>query len=88
MQVMVTRLHSDMPIVLSEYPLLPDHALHMEGEALWIEGIGWLGQYYNYYDTLWEKGVPYFCRDYYLNQLEAALESGVCHKELRDSFQR
>lgn len=55
-----------MSFTLSEYPLLPDDELHAEGEALWVEGVGWLGQYHSYLDALWEKGLPYFVRDYYL----------------------
>ena len=54
----------------SEYPLLPDNELHTEGDALWVEGVGWLGQYHSYLDTIWEKGLPYFVRDYYRNELQ------------------
>ena len=72
-----------MPTVLSEYPLFPDHELHMEGEALWVEGVGWLGQYHSYLDTLWEKGVPYFCRDYYFNELQMRLDKGETSKRVR-----
>jgi len=79
---MVTRLTSDMVAVLSEYPLAPDEELRKEGDALWIAGIGVIGQYHSYYNELWEKGTLYFCRDYYLNQLETVLENG---KERRDS---
>ena len=35
-------------------------------DAIWVEGIGWIGQYYNYIDQKWEKGLPFFVRDYYL----------------------
>ena len=41
----------------------------MPGDVLWIEGVGPIGQYYNYWDALWEKGIPYFVRDVYLSQL-------------------
>ena len=58
-----------MNTVLSEYPLSPDHELNMPGDVLWIEGVGPIGQYYNYWDALWEKGIPYFVRDVYLSQL-------------------
>ena len=65
--------------VLSEYPLLPDHELHVEGEALFVEGVGWLGQHHSYLDLLWEKGLPYFVRDYYLQELQAASPEAACH---------
>jgi len=55
----------------------------MEGEALWVEGVGWLGQYHSYLDTLWEKGVPYFVRDYYFNQLQMRLNEGASAKDLK-----
>ena len=35
-------------------------------DAIWVEGIGWIGQHYNYIDQKWEKGIPFFVRDYYL----------------------
>ena len=60
----------------------------MEGEALWVEGVGWLGQYHSYLDTLWEKGVPYFCRDCYFNELQDKLEQGVPHKKLKGLISR
>ena len=56
--------------ILSEYPLSPFDELHVEGDALWVEGVGWLGQYHSYLDSLWEKNLPYFVRDVYLNQLQ------------------
>lgn len=71
MQVICT-----MSTVLSEYPLLPDHALHMAEEALWVEGVGWLGQYHSYLDTCWEKGLPYFVRDVYFQELQLLLDKG------------
>ncbi len=36
--------------------------------AIYVDGIGHLDQYGSYIDTLWEKGVVYFVRDYYLRQ--------------------
>lgn len=53
-----------MDTVLSEFPLSPDYELHVDGEALWVEGVGCLGQYHSYLDTFWEKGVAYFIRDH------------------------
>ena len=73
-----------MTSILSEYPLSPDHELHMEGDAIWIEGIGPIGQYYNYFDTLWEKGVPYFIRDVYIDELRETQAHGACASDIRD----
>ena len=56
----------------------------MGNEALWVEGVGWLGQYHSYLDTLWEKGLPYFVRDYYLNELQTRKHAA---KELRTLVQ-
>ena len=60
----------------------------MEGDALYIEGIGYIGQYYSYLETLWEKGVPYFVRDMYFNELESKLNSGATSKEMRTIVNR
>jgi hypothetical protein len=49
----------------------------VEGEAIYVEGIGHIGQYLNYLDCLWEKGVPYFVRDYYVSEI--ALQTGPGH---------
>ena len=72
-----------MTNLFSEYHLFPDNELHMPNEALWVEGVGFLGQYHSYLDTLWEKGLPYFVRDYYFNELQTKLEEGVTSKSLR-----
>lgn len=81
---MVTDLVSDMLSILSEYPLNPDEELHKgEDDAIWIQGIGGIAQYHSYYDTLWEKNVIYFVRDYYFNELQSELEKGVRHKAVR-----
>ena len=53
----------------SEYPLHPDHELHCADEALFVDGVGWLGQYHSYLDNMWEKGTLYFVRDYYMDLL-------------------
>jgi hypothetical protein len=56
----------------------------MEGEALWIEGIGPIGQYYNYIDTLWERGIPYFVRDVYFFELQEKQAQGARARDIRD----
>lgn len=59
-----------------EYPLYPDHELHTEGDALHVEGVGWLGQYHSYLDKLWEHALPYFVRDIYSYDLQKLLDAG------------
>lgn len=54
-----------------------------EGEAIYVEGVGHIGQYYSYIDCLWEKGVPYFIRDYYFNEIQMRLEAGSRPKDVR-----
>ena len=51
--------------------------------ALWIEGVGWIGQYNSYYETLWEKGVMYFIRDYYTAELKDKLEAGQTYTQVK-----
>lgn len=82
MQVICTVFGASMNTVLSEYPLAADHELHMAEEALWVEGVGWLGQYHSYLDALWEKGVPYFVRDYYYNEMQQNLSNGATSKDV------
>jgi hypothetical protein len=77
-----------MPSILSEYPLSPDYELHMEGEALWIEGVGPIGQYYSYFETLWEKGIPYFIRDVYFAELEEKQAQGARSRDIRELVNR
>ena len=60
----------------------------MEGEALWVKGVGCIGQYHSYLETLWEKGVPYFCRDYYFQELQQKLDEKIPHKQLQDLIQK
>ena len=50
--------------------------------ALYVEGIGFLDQYGSYIDSLWEKGVVYFVRDYYVAEVERKLESGILDRPL------
>ena len=49
--------------------LSPDHELHMEGDSLYIDGVGAIAQHHSYYDQSWEKGLPYFVRDVYFDEL-------------------
>ena len=54
-----------------------------DDRALYVDGIGHLDQYGSYVDTLWEKGVVYFVRDYLFKQVELQLDRGVPARELR-----
>ena len=56
--------------------MAPDWLL-TDQRAMFVEGIGHIDQYGSYMDTLWEKGVVYFLRDYLFKEIEAKLESGV-----------
>ena len=47
-----------------------------EERALYVDGIGHLDQYGSYVDTLWEKGVVYFVRDYYVNEIQRRVDTG------------
>ena len=71
-----------MDNILSEYPRVIDHELTVPGEALHIDGVGMIGQYHSYLDTLWEKGIPYFVRDVYLNEFY------LKEKEIQDLLKR
>lgn len=51
--------------------------LHSEHPALWVPGIGPIGQYLSYIDEYWEKGVVYFVRDFYVRELLARERLGV-----------
>ena len=54
-----------------------DLSLHQSEEstgALWADGVGWIAQYDSWYMMQWEKGIPYFARDYRLWQLESVLQ--------------
>eukprot|EP00966_Prymnesium_polylepis_P068391 1588747-Prymnesium_polylepis.1 len=56
--------------------------LMAEGEAIYVEGIGYIGQYHSYID-LWEKGLPCFVRDDYYNEIQMRLEAGSKPKDVR-----
>ena len=62
------------PLILS--------AVSEDSSAVHVEGIGWIAQYHSWYDMQWEKGIPYFVRDFKTEQLEQLLEtSGKKRKE-------
>ena len=55
------------PLILS--------AVSEDSSAVHVEGIGWIAQYHSWYDMQWEKGIPYFVRDFKTEQLETLLET-------------
>lgn len=57
--------------------------LMTEEQSLFVDGIGYLDQYGSYVDTFWEKGVVYFVRDYFFNEVQRLLHSGAEAKDLR-----
>lgn len=53
-----------------------DDALRCAERALYVDGIGHLDQYGSYIDTLWQKGVVHFLRDYLVREIEICLDRG------------
>ena len=68
---------SSSPSRTTELPspplILP--AVSEDSSAVHVEGIGWIAQYHSWYDMQWEKGIPYFVRDFKTEQLETLLET-------------
>ena len=68
---------SSSPSQTTELPspplILP--AVSEDSSAVHVEGIGWIAQYHSWYDMQWEKGIPYFVRDFKTEQLETLLET-------------
>ena len=54
-----------------------------DDEAIYVEGIGYIGQYHSYIDCLWEKGMPYFIRDDYCYEIQMRIEAGSEPKDVR-----
>lgn len=44
-------------------------SLMSEERALFVDEIGYIDQYGSYIESFWEKGVVYFVRDYYYNEV-------------------
>lgn len=57
------------PLILS--------AVSEDSSAVHVEGIGWIAQYHSWYDMQWEKGIPYFVRDFKTEQLETLLDDAA-----------
>lgn len=54
-------------------PRMFDGELLVGEDALYIDGIGYIAQYHSWLQQLWEKGIPYFVRDYKFQQLSTLL---------------
>ncbi len=59
---------------LSRSPPLILSAVSEDSSAVHVDGIGWIAQYHSWYEMQWEKGIPYFVRDYKTERLEALVE--------------
>ena len=60
----------------------------MDGDAIYFDGVGWIGQYYSYIDTFWAKGMAYFLRDLYFQELETLLEADSTSKDVRQLVEK
>ena len=56
--------------------------------AIYVDGVGHIGQYNSYIDCLWEKGVVYFIRDYFFTEIQERLERGDKAKDVRPLISR
>jgi len=68
--VVIHVIDTILALMSLEYPLALDSELLVETPALWIEGVGCVGQYNSYYETVWEHGLMFFVRDCYLSELQ------------------
>eukprot|EP00961_Rhodomonas_salina_P110710 1489641-Rhodomonas_salina.4 len=73
----MTQLYSQKSVDNSTCGLMADD------EAIYVEGIGYIGQYHSYIDCLWEKGMPYFIRDDYCYEIQMRIEAGSEPKDVR-----
>ena len=62
--------------------------LMTEEDAIYVEGIGHIGQYHSYLTCLWEKGTPYFVRDYMYNELQLQMDAGTSAAKLKPLIKR
>ena len=68
--------------------LLLDSELLGNNDALWIDGVGYIAQYHNWLDVLWEKGVPYFIRDYKFAELQTLINLPNNSKERKQKIKQ
>jgi len=67
--------------------MTPDWLLTYQ-RAMYVEGVGHLDQYGSYLNSLWEKGVIYFVRDYYYTEIQRLLENGGTIASVRPLVRR
>ena len=60
----------------------------MSNEAIYVEGIGYIGQYNSYLDTFWSKGIAYYLIDQFNKDLESLLEQNASSNEIRQLVKR
>tara|TARA_Y100000748_G_C15288474_1_gene407398 strand:+ start:107 stop:385 length:279 start_codon:yes stop_codon:yes gene_type:complete len=60
----------------------------MEGDAIYFDGVGWIGQYYSYIDTFWDKGIAYFLCNVYFQELETLLETDSTSIDVKEAVER
>jgi hypothetical protein len=58
--------------------------LHQEVPAIYVDGIGAIGQYNSYWDNYWQSGTAYFVRDMY----RISMETYPDDPHLRQRFDR
>ena len=63
----------------------------VDGQALLVPGIGWIAQYHNYATQYHEKGIAYFIRDVWSQELrvhpERAAELGPALDKLNSKLE-
>ena len=58
------------------------HTGSSEESAIYVHGVGWIGQYDSWVDVQREKGIyPYFVRDMKCATLERLLDAGAADRE-------
>ncbi len=46
------------------------------GDALWVDGIGYIAQYHCYCDMLYSHNIIYYARDYFYSEVERRRRNG------------
>ena len=59
-----------------------------EDMSLYVDGIGSISQYDSWIALLWEKGVPYFLRDYRYSQIQELTDGGYPHMGAKERKRR
>ena len=59
--------------------------LLVETDGLYIDDIGWIAQYHNYYDVRWSSFTMHFMRDLAIEQARTATDPAYlahCHQRI------